>query len=58
MLIQLTEEDSVSQDKNDSEMSHVRQSEKAEKIIKELNDMRGLAKEKVESLIKQLREEK
>ena len=58
MLIQLTEEDSVSQDKNDSEMSHVRQSEKAEKIIKELNDMRGLAKEKVESLIKQLREDK
>jgi len=58
MLIQMSEDIRTSEDKNDSEMSQLRQSDKAEKIIKELNDMRGLAKEKVESLIKQLREDK
>lgn len=59
MLNKLTEEyDEQSKDKNESEMSHVRQSEEAEKIIKELNDMRGLAKDKIEQLIKQLRQDK
>ena len=58
MLITMSEEIRTSEDKNDSEMSHVRQSDEAEKIIKELNDMRGLAKDKVEQLIKQLRQDK
>ena len=58
MLTMNREYDDQSEDKNDSELCNIALSEKAEKIIVELNSMHGEAKKKIEELIATLRADK
>jgi len=58
MLSKLVDLDEPSKDKNDSQMSNIGLSQRAEKIIVELNSMHGEAKKKILELIEQLRNDK